>query len=163
MHLDQVDVVGSGEVEAIENDVLVQVDHPHSGLGDVLLQDCFCKTRLHLRFNKIIIFQIYYTRHLLQISQTVLLVAFGVGQLRVVHIWTLRRRRHHGHRQRLVQQVSANIWFSVSWFFYDLCWTYIIKCLKRLLVRVRRDSSVLEAKSGTAVDEASFQPHHRYQ
>ena len=56
MHLDQVDVVSSGEVETIENDVLVQVDHPHSGLGDVLLQDCFCQTRLHLGFNKIIIF-----------------------------------------------------------------------------------------------------------
>ena len=53
MHLDQVDVVGSGEVETIENDVLVQVDHPHSGLGDVLLQDCFCQTRLHLGLTRL--------------------------------------------------------------------------------------------------------------
>ena len=81
MHLDQVDVVGSGEVETIENDVLVQVDHPHSGLGDVLLQDGFCQTRLHLGFNKIVIFPRYYTQHLRQISHTVLLVAFGIGQL----------------------------------------------------------------------------------
>ena len=74
-------MVSSGEVETVENDVLVKVDHPHSGLGDVLLQDGFCQTRLHLGFHKIVIFPRYYTQHLRQISHTVLLVAFGIGQL----------------------------------------------------------------------------------
>ena len=41
-------MVGSGEVETIENDELVQVDHPDSGLRDVLLQNCLRQTSFHL-------------------------------------------------------------------------------------------------------------------
>ena len=41
-------MVGSGEVETIENDELVQVDHPDSGLGNVLLQNCLRQTSFHL-------------------------------------------------------------------------------------------------------------------
>ena len=47
-YLDEIDVVCSGEVEAVEDDELVQVDHPHSGLGDVLLQNCLRQTGFHL-------------------------------------------------------------------------------------------------------------------
>ena len=47
-YLDEIDVVSSGEVEAIKNDELMQVDHPDSGLRDVLLQNCLCQTSFHL-------------------------------------------------------------------------------------------------------------------
>ena len=47
-YLDEIDVVCSGEVEAVEDDELVEVYHPHSGLGDVLLQNCLCQTGFYL-------------------------------------------------------------------------------------------------------------------
>ena len=39
MYLDEIDVVGSGEVEAIKNDELMEVDHPDGSLRDVLLHN----------------------------------------------------------------------------------------------------------------------------
>ena len=41
-------MVSSGEVEAVKNDELMEVDHPDSGLCDVLLQNCLRQTSFHL-------------------------------------------------------------------------------------------------------------------
>ena len=71
-------MVGSGEVETIENDELVQVDHPDSGLRDVLLQNCLRQTSFHLYVQKLMKQFPTSENHLSQISLAVLLVAFWV-------------------------------------------------------------------------------------
>ena len=138
MHLDQVDVVGSGEVETIENDVLVQVDHPHSGLGDVLLQDCFCQTRLHLGFNKIVIFpKILNSAPPPNIADCLADGLWDRAALSCKHLDAASAAPSWPPTATSPTSI-CNICFSVSLFLYDLCWSYIIKCLKRLLVRFRK-------------------------